>query len=218
MIITIDPYYDVQFYNETLEALKNNKIQFKEFISTKPPYDFYLEVQNEPMFINYDKTSKEYSRWLVNIIKSLKPNDDYIYRRRESYTNKKAINHYAINDALKTVQTSGEGIFFNANKEEITRISKEYPRKIYYFGKYFKRKYRVFLADQLIIRNFLNPENVLVQSDSFKHVTELEVNLNYNIFLLKDRLEKLSETPYVQNGKYYPIQSVRPEITDKYTL
>ena len=32
MYITVDPYYSTQFYNECLEALKNNKIEFTEHI------------------------------------------------------------------------------------------------------------------------------------------------------------------------------------------
>ena len=33
--ITIDPYYDVNFYNQCKESLKNNKIEFTEFLEIK---------------------------------------------------------------------------------------------------------------------------------------------------------------------------------------
>lgn len=218
MLITIDDYYDVNFYNECVQALKNNGVKYSEFISTVSPFYFYFEVENAPTFINYDEVSPSYARYLVNIIRPLKPNDDYLYMRRSSFVNRKAIQHYGINDALGAGQTSGQGVFFTATKEQILRISKEYPRKIYYMGRYFNRKYRIFFADDLIIKNYLNDKEVLVESDSFNLITDLESELNYRFFKLQDRLMKLSQTPYVQNGQFYPISSVRPEITDKYVL
>ena len=218
MFVTIDPYYDTQFYNQCKEALANNGVQYKEFISVKAPYEFYFEVQNPPTFINYDEAPESYSKWLVNIVTALKPNDDYIYARRDAYANIKAVNHYAINDALRSAAISREGIFFSATNDEVLKISKEYPRKIYYMGRYFNRKYRVFFTDNLIVMNFLRAEQILVQSKDFKLVTELEVDLNWNVFHREDRLVKISETPYVLNGKYYPPTSVRPEIFDRYVL
>ena len=218
MFVTIDPYYDIQFYNQCKEALTNNGVQYKEFISVKAPYEFYFEVQNPPTFINYDEAPESYSKWLVNIVTALKPNDDYIYARRDDYVNIKAVNHYAINDALRSAAISREGIFFSATKDEVLKISKEYPRKIYYMGRYFNRKYRVFFTDNLIIMNFLRAEQILVQSKDFKLVTELEVDLNWNVFHREDRLVKISETPYILNGKYYPSTSVRPELSDRYVL
>jgi len=218
MFLTIDPYYDVTFYNKCREALTNNAVSFKEYISVKAPYEFYFEVDNPPTFINYDVPAESYSRWFVNVVTALKPNDDYIYERRESYTNLKAVNHYAINDALRSASITGEGIFFSSTREEILNISKNYPRKIYYMGRYFKRKYRLFFTDNLIIMNFLRADQILVQSKDFKLVSELEAELNWNVFHREDRLVKISETPYVLNGKYYPPSSVRPEISDRYVL
>jgi len=218
MLITIDSYYDIKFYNETKEALKNNNVDYKEYISSKAPYHYYIETDETPYFINYDEPNRSYSRWLVNIIRPLKPNDEYIYERRESYVNKKAINHYAINDALETGQKSGEGIFFTADKDEILNITKEFPKKVFFMGRYFNRRYKVFFCDSLMIKNYIDTNNILVESKSFKSIVDLEVELNYNIFKLQDRLLKISETPYVINGKYYPVKSVVPEISDMYVL
>ncbi len=217
-LITLDDYYEIPFYLETKEALKNNKIEFKEFISIKPPYKYYLDVPSDPQFINFDTVPKAMGKFLVNVIMALKPNDDYIYERRASYTGPKAIKKYAINDALRTGQISGEGIFFNSTKEAILRISKEYPRKIFYFGRYFNRKYKVFFCDNLIIKNYLDESDILAESSSFKSITQLESEMNFVRFKLQDRLEKLSETPFVLDGKYYKLSSVRPEISDRYLL
>jgi len=70
----------------------------------------------------------------------------------------------------------------------------------------------------MMVKNYLNKADILIESNSFKIITELEVELNFKIFQLKDRLQKLSETPYVLKGLYYPVQSVRPEISSKYSL
>lgn len=218
MLVTIDDYYDVNFYNECLQALKNNGVKYSEFISSVSPYNFFIEVSDPPTFVNYDEVSPSYDRYLVNVVKPLKPNDDYLYFRRASYVNKKAIKQYAINDALAAGQESGEGVFFTSTKEEVLRVSREYPRKIWFMGRYFNRKYRVFFADSLMVKNYLNEKEVMVASDSFGLVTDLEADLNYRYFMLQDRLLKVSQTPYVQNGQFYPINSVRPEITDKYVL
>lgn len=217
MLVTIDPYYDIEFYKECIQALHNNNVEFKEYISTKPPYEFYFEVEQSPTFINFDKVPDSYSKWLVNITKALKPSDDYIYARRESFTNQKAIQHYAINDALQAPQKSGEVVFFTATKESVMRLSRDYHRKIYFMGKYYNNKYKVFMTDSLMVKNFLHPEQILVESNSFKHITETEVQLNFKIFREKDRLEKLSETPYVLKGTYYPV-SVRPELSGRFNI
>lgn len=218
MLVTIDDYYSVNFYNQCLQALKNNGVEFDEFISSVAPYRFYLRVDQPPTFVNYDEVSTSFERHLVSIIKPLKPSDDYLYLRRESFQDKKGLKQYAINDALGSGQKSGEGVFFSSTKEEILRVSREYPRKIWFMGRYFNRKYRVFFADSLLIKNFINEKDIMIAGSSFKNITELETQLNLKYFMLQDRLLKLSETPYVQNGRFHPISSVRPEITDKYVL
>lgn len=218
MLVSIDDYYNVDFYNECVQALKNNGVEFSEYISTVSPYKFYFEVENPPTFVNYDEASTSYARHLVNIVRALKPNDDYLYLRRASYVNKKAVKQYAINDALGAGQKSGEGVFFTATKEDILRMSREYPRKIWFMGRYFNRRYKVFFADSLMVKNYVNEKDVMIASDSFGLITELEAELNYKYFMLQDRLLKISQTPYVKDGRFYPVNSVRPEISDKYVL
>lgn len=217
MFITIDPYYPIQFYNECKQALKNNKVNFKEYISTKSPYYFYFEVSQLPTFINYDLANPSYTKWLVNTVKPLIPNDEYIYLRRESFTEIKGIKQYALNEPLLSGTKTNQGIFFTGTKEQVLNISKQYPRKIWFMGRYFGRQYKVFFADNLIIKNFLLPDQILVQGNKFQMITDLEVELNYKIFHEKDRLEKISETPYISNNNYYSVK-VKPEISDKFIL
>jgi hypothetical protein len=218
MFVTIDPYYNVQFYNECKEALNNNGVSYKEYISTKAPFYFYFEVNSSPAFINYDQAPDAYSKWLVTLTKGLTPNAKNLLLRRDSFSELKGINQYAINDALLSGAKSSEGIFFTSTRDEILRISKKYPRKIFYMGKYFDKKYRIFFTDNLIIMNFLKAEQILVKSKTFKNITELEVELNFNIFHEKDRLMKLSETPYILNGSFYQISTITQDVIDRFVL
>lgn len=215
---SIDEYYDVEFYKQVLEALKNNRVDFKEYISTIAPYNFIIECSDKPSFINYDEVPSNKTRFLVNLITPLTPSSAYIYERRNSIVNLDAVKHYAINDALGSAQITKEGIFFHATKEEILRISKEFPRKIYYFGRYFNNRYNLFFSDSLMIKNYINSEDILVESNNFKMASELETELNFKVFREKARLFKISETPYVINGRYYPISSASQVISKMYTL
>lgn len=217
-LVTLDPYYSVEFYNQTRESLTNNGVKFREFISTKPPFHFFLEVPDVPTFIDYDRVPKTYSRWLVNIVQALKPNDDYIYRRREGLAGPSAVALFAVNDALRAVQKTGEGVFFTSTRDRALEISRLFPRKIWWCGRYYSGKYRVFLSDSLLIKNFLRPDDVLVQSKKFKSVLELEVELNVMAFQERDRLVKMSQTPYLLDGKLRDLTSVRPEIGNKFVL
>ena len=217
-LYTIDPYYDINFYNQCKEALENNDIHYKEFISTVAPYHFYFEVDQAPNFINFDEANAGYSRFLVNIVEPLKPSDVYIFTRRDSFAGIKGINRYALNDALMGAEESKEGIFFSSTKDEVLRISTKYPRKIYYMGKYFDNRFRVFFTDNLIIQNFLETKQILVARSGIKRAVHLERELNYKVFHEQDRLVKASQTPYVQNGSYYQITTTSKHLLHKLTL
>jgi len=216
-LYTIDDYYGIEFYNETLEALKNNSVEFKEYVSTKPPYQYWIECDEEPKWLNYEKASRQFSRVLVNVVRGLKPQDDYLFTRRVGFEGLKAVKTYAINDALREGEKTKEGVFFTANKSEVMNISKSYPRKIWYFGRHVNNKYQVFFADNLMIKNLIDQDKILVDGKGFKSITDLEIELNFNVFGLRDRLTKISETPYIQKNKFYQV-SVRPELSSVYTL
>lgn len=218
MFISIDDYYSVDFYNECLNALDNNKVDYNQYMMAKPPYHFVIEVDSAPTFINYDEVPKNLERFLINLTQPLKESDRHLFLRRESVANKKAINQYAMNDAFRQIQKTKECIFFTAKPSQVQEISRKYPRKIYYFGKYYGRKYRVFAADSMMIKNHLDPDQILVQSDKFNSVTELELELNYKVFMSKDKLTKIADTPYLLNGSYSAVATTRPDLTDKFTL
>jgi hypothetical protein len=215
MFITIDPYYNVEFYNECLQALKNNNVDFNEYISTKAPYYFYIEVEDKPLFINYDVAPKAAERWLVSLVKPLRSNDEYTYLRRDNIQRLEAVKHYSYTTPFKAIDSSKQGVIFTATKEEVMRVSREYKRKIWFMGRYFNRKYVIFATDNLMIKNFIPSENILAEGSN---PIDIETQINYKVFQGKDRLTKYSETPYVENGNFYPVRGVRQERSDKFVL
>lgn len=217
MFLTIDPYYDIGFYNQCREALKNNGVSFKEYISIKAPFNWFFEVNQAPTFINYDVAPNPYERFLVSVVQPMRPSDEYLYVRRDANAGQKALNTNATNDALNECQVSGEAVFFTASREQALTISKLFPRKLYYLGHYFNRKYRIFVSDSLLVKNFVPDGQLLAFGSGFDHVTSIEAQVNYKTLANKDKILKFSQTPYLLNGNYV-VGSVRADLTDKFLL
>lgn len=215
MYITIDPYYGNEFYNECLEALKNNEIKFEEYISTIPPYNWYIKIDKTPVMVNYDTMKNQERRYLVNKIQALRPNEEYVLRRRNDDVGLKNLQKYVENEPFSKVKEYGI-VFSVRNKQEIIDISKEYPNKIWYLGKYWNSKYQICLASNSIIKNFLDQGQILLENDGkFKQTGQFESMINYKVLQNKDMIEKYIETPYFKKGKYYSPKLV-PEDTDRF--
>lgn len=204
-LITIDDYYNIEFYNESLEALKNNGIDYKEYINIKD-FKWYIDIDEKPIMVNYDEASNSDNRWLINKVQALKPNEEYLLKRRNDDTGKKAMLKYVENTPLKEARTSDYAVFFNARgKDQLEKISKEIPIKIWYFGKYYSNKFRVALCTNKMILNYIDPDQILLENN-YKELGRFESELNYKVFVQKDKLRKYSETPYFINGKYNPVK------------
>jgi len=205
--ITLDPYYNNKFYNECREALKNNGIEFKEFVCTKAPYNFYFGVDDSltPMFVNYDIINKSDERYLVNVVTPVIPMDYYILTRKENDSSAKSIRKFVENEPLRQAIQSEYACFFNApSRNFVEQITKIYPFRVWYMGKYFSNKYRICLTCDESIKNFIRAEDILVEryGDQYKEVGKFEAVLNYKIFTLRDHLVKYTLTPYIENGLY----------------
>lgn len=212
MIFTIDPYYDIAFLNRTLETLKNNRVPYELLIDSKQPYNFYIESPMSPVFLDFDEVPDSRKRFLVSTTKAYTPSNDYIYMPRQNNTGLKGFKHYQQNDVFKAMQKSGEGIILNLSMQQAQEISKEYPRDLYFLGRYLGNTHRLFQADSLLLKNYLDSKHtILVQSSSFTFSTELESYVNYNRFQLKDRILKLDVTPKFRNGKF-----IQPPIRNEY--
>ncbi|MCK5537576.1 MAG: hypothetical protein KAI79_12170 [Bacteroidales bacterium] len=208
-MITIDDYYSTEFYNESKESLKNNNIEFQEFISIKPPFSWYLDLPQKPIMVNYDEISNTEKRWLVTKVKPLRPNESYLLVRRNDDVGQKAILKYTENQPLKEARTSDYAVFFDAtNKDQLLQITKDIPVKIYYFGKHYSNKYRVALCTNKMILNYIDPQQIMLEKKGgeFKEPGRFEAELNFKIFRGNDYLVKYTETMYFEDGKFKDVK------------
>lgn len=201
MLFTIDPYYDTRFYNESLEALKNNKVQFDELITIKTPYNWVLKTDQLPIMVNFDEVTNNDKRYLVTKVIALRENEEYLLQRRNDDTGE-GILKYIENQPFAESRKSDYSVLFNfSNKEELIRISKEFPDKIWFLGKYYNNTYNVCLCNNKMIKNYLKPSQILLEK-TLEHRLPgyFEADFNYKILKLKDRIKKFTETTFVQNG------------------
>lgn len=212
MYITIDPYYSIDFYNECKTALENNGVEYSELISIKTPYNWYFDLNQYPIMVNYETVEDNQSRFLVTKVKPLQPVDVYRLTRFENREGPSKLHQFIENEPLREVREGGYGIFFNAiSKDEILKITKELPGlKIYFFGRYFNSRYKVCLCTNSIIKNYLTMDNILVETETSLDPGRFESQLNYLIFKNKEKLIKYTETPYYENGQYVPVKYKGP--------
>lgn len=216
---TIDPYYSIQFYNECKEALKNNNVAYKEFINIKPPFNWYFQLDKSPIMVNYDQSTDAENRWMVNTVKPVRPSEEYLLLRRDNDNGPKALLKFVENEPLKAARQSEYAIFFTIkNREEGERLTKDFPGKVWFMGKYYNNKFKVCLAVHPVVKGFLNPSQILLEkTQEHNEPGKFEADLNFRIFRGNDTLIKFTETPYFFGGKY-----VRPKIQNddaaKFTL
>lgn len=208
--ITIDPYYSIPFYRQSKETLKNNGIGFDEYINIKAPFDWYLDIDQKPIMVDFDEATSSEMRWMVQTVKPVKANDEYLLMRRDNDNGPKALLKFVENEPMREARLSDYACLFTVkNREEAESISKDYPGKIWYLGKYYNNRFRVCLATNSMIKNLMNKEQILIEKN--KDLSEpgrLEAELNYKIFREKDRLVKFSETPTIENGVFKPVKII----------
>ena len=208
-IITIDPYYDNNFYNESIQALENNKIEFDEIIHLKNPYNFYIRLKTKqlPIMVNYDGITKK--RWEESVLK-VKPliaND--ILKLFRFNKNVSSIRTYINNDAFEEAYKSDRTIIFEyKNKDHLISLSKSYG-KIYVLGKYLNNSKKLAMTFNPEIKNVILPNNVYIDIGSHK-LGELELKINSEILKNKQKIIKYSQTPYFKDGQYFPTKPSSP--------
>lgn len=219
MFITIDPYYSTQFYNECKEALKNNQVPYKEFVNIKAPYNWYFQVDQKPIMVNYDVATDSESKWMVNTVQPLRPNEEYLLLRRDNDIGAKAILRFVENEPLKQARTSNYAVFFTIkNRQEGEQLTKDYPGKVWFMGKYYNNKYRVCLAVHPVVKGFLDPGQILLEkTQDMQEPGRFEAELNWRVFRQNDYLIKFTETPYFENGKFVRPK-IQGELSSKFTL
>lgn len=206
--INTDPYTEVQEYNSIIEALKNNQVQYNEFISTKPPYNWYINTDHKPVFINYDEGTKNEIRFLVTKVQPLRPNEEYALKRRETDGSSQAgITKFIYNDVFKIVKNKYALCFRYKSKQELFEITRKIKNnKIYLLGTYKGRQ--LALTYNKYVQGEISPSYIITekQENEYNGIGEFEMAINYFGLKNKDKIIKYTQTPYIMNGKYYPTK------------
>lgn len=202
MLITIDPYYSIQTYNTSKEALKNNNISFNEFMCLKAPYYWYLELPTKPMMMNFDELSKGVERYVVSIVKPLTPLDQWTYFRRNNDKNK-LLTKFIYNDWCNELLNENFIVFDCKDSNTLIKLSKAVDDKIYFIGKYINKRYNICIVKYSdAIRLLIPSETILYQRDKRQKLENFESEFNYTFFRYRDRITKFASTPYFKNGNF----------------
>lgn len=204
MLITIDDYYSVDAYNEALQALKNNGVDYTEYILTKAPYNFYIDLPTPPVMTNYDELSNSMAKFLINKVEPALPNEEYLLQRRSSNVGKSGLKLLGLNKPLQQADSSDYACFFDVkSREKATMLSKELG-EIYYFGRHYHNKIKLAMCYNKMIKNFVDLSDILVEKES--SAIQMELDLNWKVFKLSERLRKFTSTPKFLDGKFVPVK------------
>lgn len=201
MLITIDPYYSIQTYNTSKEALKNNNIAFDEYMSIKSPFNWYFDLPSKPMMMNFDELNSD-NRYVVSIVKPLVPQDYWTYFRRNTDKNK-LLTKFIYNDCYKDLESS-KFIVFNCNDHGfLLKLSKMADSKVWFLGKYINKRYTICLIKYSDQARLLIPgETILYERNINEKLETFESEFNYKVFRFRDRLKKFASTPFYDKGKF----------------
>ena len=177
MLITLDPFYDVEFYNRCKNSLENNKCEYREFICVRPPFNWYLDIKTEPNLLDYTKAERIDKQHMVSVAKPIKTADFWKHYRRGNDT-RDNISRFIVNDAFEEASKSTYSAFVHIRSKE---------------------QARVYLINSELVPNFIPREDILITKD--KDLVTFEKDLNFKIFKLQDLLIKNSETVYMLNGR-----------------
>jgi len=217
LFITVDPYYDVQTFNEAKEAMYNNSVDFELFIGMKAPYNWFFKTPNAPIMVNYDEATRQELRWMVSTVKPLTPKDDFKYLRRSADVGKQAFVHFTENEPMEEARKSVYAVFFHlANREDGIALSRLYGGKIWFLGKYYNRKFNVCLCTHPAIKNLISRSQILIEKTS-QEPGRFEAELNRVVFLEKDYLVKFTDTPYFESGQLHRVK-IQGELGAKFAL
>lgn len=204
--IDIDSYYDVEEYNRIINALKNNNVEYNEWILTLPPYSWIISINetDRPKFVDYEELPKNKTRFLVSRVNPLRSEQVFKLTRRET-DSPKNFERFTSNDTWRDIGKAKHLIFFKfANSEELENITKELKTKIYYIGRYKRWKicvgFNPYIASKIAKDRILYEKNEKELSQ-FKKVSDIETDFNYRVLVTAKITDKYSETLSWKNGK-----------------
>ena len=203
MLISIDDYYDIDFYNDALMALEENGVQYSEHIlfqnSSIPKY--CLNLPSAPLMVHYNSLLPEEEKYLVSKVIPIDANSSVELYRKHGDFGKGIRKEIYLNDAFLSIENYAA--FINiSSKEEALKLSKDIPLKIWYLGKYFN-KYKVCLITSDYFIPALKESQILLEKTEKMSIVRFEQEFNFNVLHRKDRLIKYSKTPYFEGGIFY---------------
>lgn len=212
--ITFDPYYEADEYNDFLTAASNNGIEYNEFISVKPPYLWYvqLDIDDAPRFVNYDLLSSSAEKFIVNKMRPRNPNEAYQLLRRNT-DNSKDIERFVSPKPFIEAKKQDYVCFFKAfNKNELLKLSTALGNsKIWKVAK-TKHKGTIYMTFNPYIKGLIPQDYIFFEKTNkgeFNKVGQLEYELNHK-HLVTEKLDgKGMELEYFQNGKYHPLREIK---------
>lgn len=203
MFISIDDYYDIDFYNDALMALEENGVQYSEHIlfqnSSIPKY--CLNLPSTPLMVHYNSLLPEEEKYLVSKVIPIDANSSVELYRKHGDFGKGIRKEIYLNDAFLSIENYAA--FINiSSKEEALKLSKDIPLKIWYLGKYFN-KYKVCLITSDYFIPALKESQILLEKTEKMSIVRFEQEFNFSVLHRKDRLIKYSKTPYFESGIFY---------------
>lgn len=207
--ITFDNYYTITDYNNFITNLKNNKINFKEFISTKSPYNFYIQIDDKylPVFLKYNIVPDNTIRYLLEKVQGFYPNEKF-YLTRKLSDSPLLFEKYISPKIFQDIKDNEYACVFRyKNKEELYRITRELGIKIWDLGR--QREWNLAFTYNKFIHNYIHLNYIILEktkSGQFSKPGEFELELNYKK-LVKVKLDnKFINYPYYDNGIYYALK------------
>lgn len=206
--ITFDGLYNINSYNQFIESAIKNKLEFKEYISIKAPYRWYIEIDQKyaPMFLQYSLLPKGDEKWLLEKINGLNPNEQWLLKRKVSSLPQN-FEEFVSPYIFRQIPYEPYCVAFKyKNKDELVRYSKELGLKIYVLGK--QREWNLAFCFNKYIRNYIFKDQILLEKTDpkqFLKAGEFEYTLNFKKLVKIKLSNKTLEYPYYEDGVYHPL-------------
>lgn len=201
--ITFDPYYPKSSFNSFLLSAFNNFVDYKVMCLIKPPYYFYLQINDKdtPKFLDYDELKTSELRYLNNIMIPRYPNEEFILRRKDNDP-KIAFERFISNDVLLQAKTEKFVMFFKYQGQRIKDYSKALPKsKFYILGT--KAGYKIGVSFDINSKIIVNPSDIILTEETgdYRQPGELEARFNYAWKQTEKLDNKTFESSYYLNGE-----------------
>jgi len=193
---------NINEFNIILLALKQHNIPYNIFISTRAPYNWYINMDYEPLTRFYTLASKPQQRWLVSVITPLNPSESNKLKRRNFDNSLDTIKQFIINDVFNDVINNYAVVFKYSSNQELLNLSKNIKdTKIYILGTY-KRNIKLALCTNMYALSYISNDKIIVQKkeNEMNKPGEFEAYINYVGLLNRTKILKYFETEYFING------------------